>query len=81
MAGLSVMFVLVVVMWAEGQRGLRAAELRSVAGIDAEDSTILSSDHRLARWEPAASLCLGDGDAPHRALFAWLHRRLLRPAA
>jgi phosphatidylglycerophosphate synthase len=81
MAGLAVMFILIVVMWAEGQRGLRAAELRSVAGFDAEDSTILIP---IIVWLGGALplLYVSAAATPIVALyFAWQHRRLLRLAA
>jgi phosphatidylglycerophosphate synthase len=81
MAGLSVVFVLGVVMWAEGQNGQRAAELRSVAGFDAEDSTILIPIFVWLGWGPQL-LYVSATVTPIFALyFAWLHRRLLRLAA
>jgi phosphatidylglycerophosphate synthase len=81
MAGLSVVFILGVVMWAEGQKGQRAAELRSVAGFDAEDSTILIPIFVWLGWGPQL-LYVSATVTPIFALyFAWLHRRLLRLAA
>jgi len=61
--GPSVMFVLSCVMWAEGQR---ACARRAAASVPDSMQRIHDphSDHRLARWEPAASLCLGDGGRP-----------------
>lgn len=81
MAGLAVVFILGVVMWAEGQKGQRAAELRSVAGFDAEDSTILIPIVVWLGWG-LPLLYVSATVTPIFALyFAWLHRRLLRPAA
>jgi phosphatidylglycerophosphate synthase len=81
MAGLSVIFILGVVMWAEGQKGQRAAELRSVAGFDAEDSMVLIP---VIVWFGGALplLYVAATVTPIFALyFAWLHRRMLHPAA
>jgi phosphatidylglycerophosphate synthase len=80
-AGISVVFILGVVMWAEAQKGQRAAELRSVAGFDAEDSMVLIP---VIVWFGGALplLYVAATVTPIFALyFAWLHRRMLHPAA
>ncbi|MGH6880724.1 MAG: CDP-alcohol phosphatidyltransferase family protein, partial [Hypericibacter sp.] len=81
LAGFAVMFILGVVMWAEGQKGLRAAELPSMAGFDAEDSTILIPIIVWLGWG-LPLLYVSAAVTPLFAVyFAWLHRRMLRPAA
>jgi archaetidylinositol phosphate synthase len=80
MAGIAIVFILGVVMWAEGQKGQRAAELRSVAGFDAEDSTILIP---IVVWLGGGLplLYVSATVTPIFALyFIWLHRHMLRPA-
>ncbi|HWA45381.1 MAG TPA: CDP-alcohol phosphatidyltransferase family protein [Hypericibacter adhaerens] len=80
--GLSIVFILSVVMWAEGQKGQRAAELRSVAGFDAEDSMVLIPVFVWLGWS-LPLLYVSAIVTPLFALyFAWLHRRFfLRSAA
>lgn len=81
MAGISVVFILGVVMWAEAQKGQRAAELQSLAGFDAEDSTALIPICVWLGWG-LPLLYVSATVTPIFALyFVWLHRRFLRPAA
>ena len=81
MAGVAVVFILGVVMWAEAQKGQRAAELRSVAGFDAEDSTALIPICVWLGWG-LPLLCVSAAVTPIFAVyFVWLHRHRLRPAA
>lgn len=81
LAGFAVMFILGVVMWAEGQKGLRAAELPSMAGFDAEDSTILIPIVVWLGWGLPLLYVSATVTPLFAVYFAWLHRRMLRPAA
>jgi phosphatidylglycerophosphate synthase len=80
-AGLAVMAILSMVVWAEGQEGERAAELPSMAGFDPDDGVLVVPIIIWLGWS-LPLLYLAAAVTPLFALFfAWRHRRFLRPAA
>ncbi len=81
LAGFAVMFILGVVMWAEGQKGLRAAELSGFAGFDAEDSTILVPILVWLGWGLPLLYVAAAVTPIFAVYFVWLHRHMLRPVA
>jgi phosphatidylglycerophosphate synthase len=81
MAGLAVVAILGMVVWAEGQEGERAAELPSMAGFDPDDGVLVVPIVIWLGWS-LPLLYLAAAVTPLFALFfAWKHRRFLRPAA
>lgn len=81
MAGLAITFILGVVIWAEQQKGQRAAELKSVAGFDAEDSTILIPIFVWLGWGLPLLYVSATVTPIFAIYFAWLHRRFLLRSA
>ena len=81
MAGLAVVAILGMVVWAEGREGERAAELPSMAGFDPDDGMLVVPIVIWLGWS-LPLLYLAAAVTPLFALFfAWKHRRFLRPAA